>query len=95
MTHRLEELEYADGAVYMEDGRVVLHGDASSVLDFVEARQASYNNQNNSWLLLQFTFFQTYILNYLMYIHRYLNFVFFFSSFVSPKYLIQGLLLEF
>lgn len=69
MTHRLEELEYADGAVYMEDGRVVLHGDASSVLDFVEARQASYNNQNNSWLLLQFTFFQTYILNYLMYIH--------------------------
>ncbi|XP_022841791.1 ABC transporter I family member 10 isoform X2 [Olea europaea var. sylvestris] len=48
VTHRLEELEYADGAVYMEDGRVVLHGDASSVLDFVEARQASYNNQNNS-----------------------------------------------
>ncbi|CAL5368040.1 unnamed protein product [Camellia sinensis] len=26
VTHRLEELEYADGAVYMEDGRVVMHG---------------------------------------------------------------------
>nr|GEV83015.1 ABC transporter I family member 10, chloroplastic [Tanacetum cinerariifolium] len=25
VTHRLEELEYADGAVYMEDGRVVMH----------------------------------------------------------------------
>ncbi|KAL2532630.1 ABC transporter I family member 10 [Abeliophyllum distichum] len=48
VTHRLEELEYADGAVYMEDGRVVLHGDASSVLDFVEARQASYIKQINS-----------------------------------------------
>ncbi|KAK3038577.1 hypothetical protein RJ639_028028 [Escallonia herrerae] len=25
VTHRLEELKYADGAVYMEDGRVVMH----------------------------------------------------------------------
>ncbi|KAL2553174.1 ABC transporter I family member 10 [Forsythia ovata] len=48
VTHRLEELEYADGAVYMEDGRVVLDGDASSVLDFVETRQASYIKQINS-----------------------------------------------
>ncbi|KAH1038269.1 hypothetical protein J1N35_040012 [Gossypium stocksii] len=30
-THRLEELEYADGAVYMEDGRVIMHGDAASI----------------------------------------------------------------
>ncbi|KAL6494833.1 hypothetical protein OROGR_031633 [Orobanche gracilis] len=36
VTHRLEELEYADGAVYMEDGKVVLQGDASSILSFVE-----------------------------------------------------------
>ncbi|GKC76419.1 ABC transporter I family member 10-like protein, partial [Tanacetum coccineum] len=27
VTHQLEELEYADGAVYMEDGRVVMHGE--------------------------------------------------------------------
>ncbi|KAJ4967193.1 hypothetical protein NE237_019042 [Protea cynaroides] len=32
VTHRLEELEYADGAVYMEDGKVVMDSDASSVL---------------------------------------------------------------
>lgn len=48
VTHRLEELEYADGAVYMEDGRVVMHGDASSIMDFIEARKTSYIRQINS-----------------------------------------------
>ncbi|THG08931.1 hypothetical protein TEA_003506 [Camellia sinensis var. sinensis] len=48
VTHRLEELEYADGAVYMEDGRVVMHGDVSTILDFITARQNSYIRQINS-----------------------------------------------
>lgn len=48
VTHRLEELEYADGAVYMEDGRVVMHGDAVGVLNFIKARQAAYIKQINS-----------------------------------------------
>ncbi|GKC60984.1 ABC transporter I family member 10-like protein [Tanacetum coccineum] len=39
VTHRLEELEYADGAVYMEDGRVVMHGDALTIMDSIEARK--------------------------------------------------------
>ncbi|KAF2282354.1 hypothetical protein GH714_043945 [Hevea brasiliensis] len=48
VTHRLEELEYADGAFYMENGRVVKVGDGSSIMDFINARQASYFNQTNS-----------------------------------------------
>lgn len=48
VTHRLEELEYADGAIYMEDGKVVMHGDATSIRRFIEARQSSYINQINS-----------------------------------------------
>lgn len=48
VTHRLEELEYADGAVYMEDGRAVMRGDAAGVLDFIKARQAAYIKQINS-----------------------------------------------
>lgn len=48
VTHRLEELEYADGAVYMEDGRVILQGDASTIKNFVESKQASYVKQINS-----------------------------------------------
>lgn len=48
VTHRLEELEYADGAVYMEDGRVVMHGDAVGVMNFIKARQAAYIKQINS-----------------------------------------------
>ncbi|GLU12578.1 hypothetical protein SLE2022_292440 [Rubroshorea leprosula] len=48
VTHRLEELEYADGAVYMEDGRVVMHGDAASVTNFIKAKQSSYIDQINS-----------------------------------------------
>ncbi|PWA74795.1 ABC transporter family protein [Artemisia annua] len=48
VTHRLEELEYADGAVYMEDGRVVMHGEASAIMDSIESRKASYNSTINS-----------------------------------------------
>ena len=35
VTHRLEELEYADGAVYMDRGRVVLSGNPSLVADHI------------------------------------------------------------
>lgn len=48
VTHRLEELEYADGAVYMENGEVVMQGDAASILDFIRARQSAYIKQINS-----------------------------------------------
>ncbi|KAL8060457.1 hypothetical protein ABFX02_02G025400 [Erythranthe guttata] len=48
VTHRLEELEYADGAIYMENGKVILQGDASTIMNFVEAQQASYIKQINS-----------------------------------------------
>lgn len=48
VTHRLEELEYADGAVYMEDGRVVTHGGAAHVMEFIKGKQSSYINQINS-----------------------------------------------
>lgn len=48
VTHRLEELEFADGAVYMEDGRVVVHGDAASIMDFIKSRQSAYLKQINS-----------------------------------------------
>ncbi|TYI85984.1 hypothetical protein E1A91_D04G036100v1 [Gossypium mustelinum] len=48
VTHRLEELEYADGAVYMEDGRVIMHGDAASINKFIKAKQSSYINRINS-----------------------------------------------
>ncbi|TKY73831.1 ABC transporter I family member 10 [Spatholobus suberectus] len=48
VTHRLEELDYADGAIYMEDGKVVMHGDAASIRSFIEARQSAYINQINS-----------------------------------------------
>ncbi|MBA0872078.1 hypothetical protein Goshw_006156, partial [Gossypium schwendimanii] len=48
VTHRLEELEYADGAVYMEDGRVIMHGDAASINKFIKAKQSSYIDRINS-----------------------------------------------
>ncbi|CAM8954731.1 unnamed protein product [Rhodiola kirilowii] len=48
VTHRLEELEYADGAIYMEDGNVVMVGDAVSIHDFILARQDSYIKLINS-----------------------------------------------
>ena len=34
VTHRLEELKYADGAFYMEDGRIVRQVDTSNVSNF-------------------------------------------------------------
>lgn len=48
VTHRLEELVYADGAVYMEDGKVVMHGDASSIMGSIEARKTFYTKNINS-----------------------------------------------
>lgn len=48
VTHRLEELEYADGAVYMEDGRVKMHGNAADIKDFIMTRQSAYIKEINS-----------------------------------------------
>lgn len=48
VTHRLEELKYADGAVYMENGEVALQGDAASITNFIRARQSAYIKQINS-----------------------------------------------
>ncbi|KDP42565.1 hypothetical protein JCGZ_24339 [Jatropha curcas] len=48
VTHRLEELEYADGAFYMENGKVMKQGDGSRILNFIKAIQSSYINQINS-----------------------------------------------
>lgn len=42
VTHRLEELKYADGAIYMEEGRIMIHGDVSSVAKFVKDKQSEY-----------------------------------------------------
>lgn len=42
VTHRLEELKYADGAIYMEDGRTIIQGDVSSVSRFIKRKQARY-----------------------------------------------------
>ncbi|KAA0040745.1 ABC transporter I family member 10 [Cucumis melo var. makuwa] len=42
VTHRLEELEYADGAIYMEDGKVVMHGDVASIQSFIQTKQSDY-----------------------------------------------------
>ncbi|XP_077243726.1 ABC transporter I family member 10-like [Tasmannia lanceolata] len=47
VTHRLEELKYADGAVYMEDGRVIMHGDVSTITHFLKEKGASYANLIN------------------------------------------------
>ncbi|GAB4850610.1 ABC transporter I member 10, variant 2 [Ancistrocladus abbreviatus] len=47
VTHRLEELEYADGAVYMENGTVVMEGDPLTILNFIKTRQAFYMDQIN------------------------------------------------
>lgn len=48
VTHRLEELRYADGAIYMEDGRVVMLDKPSSVLDYIRRKQADYSDLINS-----------------------------------------------
>ncbi|CAI0428140.1 unnamed protein product [Linum tenue] len=43
---QLEELEYADGALYMEEGKVIKRGDASRIMNFIKAKQASYFLRN-------------------------------------------------
>ncbi|KAH7434418.1 hypothetical protein KP509_06G016600 [Ceratopteris richardii] len=42
VTHRLEELDYADGASYMENGHVVLGGSVAKVKKFVLEKQEEY-----------------------------------------------------
>ncbi|CAD6229674.1 unnamed protein product [Miscanthus lutarioriparius] len=42
VTHRLEELKYADGAIYMEDGQIIIQGDVSTVSRFIKRKQARY-----------------------------------------------------
>lgn len=42
VTHRLEELKYADGAIYMEDGRTIIQGDVSTISRFIKKKQARY-----------------------------------------------------
>lgn len=48
VTHRLEELKFADGAIYMEDGKVISHGDPVRVTDLIKDKQAAYINDINS-----------------------------------------------
>ncbi|XP_062207002.1 ABC transporter I family member 10-like [Phragmites australis] len=42
VTHRLEELKYADGAIYMEDGQIIIQGDVSTISRFIKRNQARY-----------------------------------------------------
>ncbi|CAM0883484.1 unnamed protein product [Alopecurus aequalis] len=42
VTHRLEELKYADGAIYMEDGRTVVQGNVASISRYIKWKQARY-----------------------------------------------------
>lgn len=42
VTHRLEELDYADGALYMENGAIVLSGKVEKVKEFVHQKQDDY-----------------------------------------------------
>ncbi|TVU34982.1 hypothetical protein EJB05_16841, partial [Eragrostis curvula] len=42
VTHRLEELKYADGAIYMEDGQIIVQGDVSTISRFIKRKQAQY-----------------------------------------------------
>jgi len=39
VTHRLEELEFADGAAYMEDGVVVKLGTGKDIREFIREKQ--------------------------------------------------------
>uniref|UniRef100_A0A804R0J1 ABC transporter domain-containing protein n=1 Tax=Zea mays TaxID=4577 RepID=A0A804R0J1_MAIZE len=39
VTHRLEELKYADGAIYMEDGQIIIQGDVSTISKFIKKKQ--------------------------------------------------------
>lgn len=42
VTHRLEELEFADGAAYMEDGVVVKLGTGKDIREFIRDKQDRY-----------------------------------------------------
>lgn len=42
VTHRLEELDFADGALYMENGAVILSGQVDMVKEFIFKKQADY-----------------------------------------------------
>ncbi|XP_004970108.1 ABC transporter I family member 10, chloroplastic isoform X2 [Setaria italica] len=42
VTHRLEELKYADGAIYMEDGQIIIQGDVPTISRFIKKKQARY-----------------------------------------------------
>jgi ABC-type multidrug transport system ATPase subunit len=44
VTHRLEELDYADGAIYMENGRVVLSGTVEDVKWYIQKQQDQMHN---------------------------------------------------
>ncbi|KAI3974641.1 hypothetical protein MKX01_029631 [Papaver californicum] len=47
VTHRLEELEFADGAVYMENGRVIMQSDTKTIMAILKERISSYSDQIN------------------------------------------------
>ncbi|MCL7032767.1 hypothetical protein MKW94_019024, partial [Papaver nudicaule] len=47
VTHRLEELEFADGAVYMENGRVIMHSDTKAAMALLKDRISAYSDQIN------------------------------------------------
>nr|CAB3478432.1 unnamed protein product [Digitaria exilis] len=42
VTHRLEELRYADGAIYMEDGQIIIQGDVSTISRVIKRKQARH-----------------------------------------------------
>eukprot|EP00850_Spirogloea_muscicola_P013710 SM000094S24727 [mRNA] locus=s94:437407:439221:+ [translate_table: standard] len=48
VTHRLEELAFADGAAYLEDGRVVVFGPVEVIEDHIRQRQDEAARQD--WL---------------------------------------------
>ncbi|KAL2609039.1 hypothetical protein R1flu_027612 [Riccia fluitans] len=48
VTHRLEELEYADGATYMENGRVILSGSVAEVEAYIKLKQDELFNRKDS-----------------------------------------------
>ncbi|XP_057832070.2 ABC transporter I family member 10 isoform X2 [Cryptomeria japonica] len=50
VTHRLEELEYADGAIYMENGTVVKSGSVGGVRKYIRRQQSAYNKSQKSVL---------------------------------------------
>ncbi|MCL7042033.1 hypothetical protein MKW94_019344 [Papaver nudicaule] len=47
VTHRLEELEFADGAVYMENGTVIMHSDTKAAMALLKDRISAYSDQIN------------------------------------------------